>query len=397
MMASHALDPSLALIRRVRRRRNVDALQRATYGAVAIGTTAVAVLVLLALAASVEVVTMGLAMVAVGLVSTTWMLVSHTRRRWLGRARAIAWVDATAGLEHRLVTLVSRHDHASALVPLLAAESAEGLQAWTLDRLMPERVPWGHLAAAGVGTYALALVLLTAPQWRPAAPPPVSADGAVATAADPQLARLPQRRLATTGTPRGGGAPASDASGASSGETGPAKPPRSAFPRLASALQRALRARLWGAEWARVAATDEAAPPSDATTSEAREHARSTRPGAPGRSVDQDLRRADAGERVPGASGTRAGAGTDPNLYGTRTDDDATAPGRFPIGLAALVRGRHGDPGPPKGEAPPAEPDAHPELASVPRAPTPFPRTSVPPEWEAVVRSVFAHREGDPP
>jgi hypothetical protein len=396
MTPSNPLDPSPALIRRVRRRRNVEAVQRATYGAIALVTTAVAALVLLALASSVEVLAAGFASIVVGLALTSWMLVSDVRRRWLDRARTIAWIDATAGLDHRLVTLVARRDHASTLVPLLEHESVEQLRPWTLERLMPERVPWSYLAAAAAGAYALVLVLLTAPQWRPPAPP-AAPDGAVATAADAQLARLPQRRLATQGTPRSAGAPSADASGASGGETGSAPRRRSAVAQLASALQRALRARLWGAEWARVTATDEAAPASATTTADGRDHAPSTRTGSRTRSVDGDVRRAESGEPVPGSAGTRPGAGTDPNLYGAPSDDGTTAPGRFPIGLAALVRGRHGDPGPPTGDAPPAEPDAHPELAPVPRAPTPFPRTPVPPEWEAVVRAVFAHREGVTP
>jgi hypothetical protein len=397
MMASNPLDPSLALIRRARWRRNVEVLQRLTYGAVAVGTTAAAALVLLALAASIELLVAGLAAIAVAVGVTAWMLVSHARRRWLDERRAVTWVDATADLDHRLTTLVARHDRGSALVPLLLSESTERLAPWTLDRLIPERVPWAYLAAAAAGTYVLALVILTAPQWRPVELPLAPADGAVASTSDPGLANLPQRRLATTGAPRGGGSPSADASGATSGETGPAARPRSAIPRLASALQRALRARLWGTEWARVAATDGTAPTSTPTDGDARERGTPTRTAARGRTVTRDARAGDTGEPISGAGGTRAGAGTDPNLFGTGTADDATAAGRFPIGLAALVRGPRGDPGPPSGEAPPAEADAHPELAPVPLPPMPVPRTPIPAEWEAVVRTVFAHREGGTP
>jgi hypothetical protein len=397
MKASNPIDPSLALVRRVRRRRNAEALQRLAYGALATGTLAFAVLVLLALTASIEVLAAGIAVIAVAFGAATWMMISHTRRRWLGRARAVAWVDATAGLDHRLVTLVARHDRTSALVPLLVAESEAGLAPWTLDRLQPERVPWGHLTAAVVGAYLLVLVILTAPQWRPAELPLAPADGAIATAPDSRLANVAQRLRATTGAPRGAGTPGADASGASSGEPGAAKPARSTFPRLASALQRALRARLWGAEWARVAANTEAAPADATSTGTGQTQGVPTRSPARTRTASRDARPGDAGELVPGSGGTRAGAGTDPNLYGTRTGNDASAAGRFPIGLAALVRGPRGDPGPPSGDAPPSEPDAHPELAPVPRRPLPFPRTPVPPEWEAVVRTVFAHREGGMP
>src|SRR5436190_18982073 len=110
MKASNPIDPSLALVRRVRRRRNVEALQRLAYGALATGTLGVAVLVLLALTASIEVLAAGIAVIAVALGAATWMMISHTRRRWLGRERAVAWVDATAGLEHRLVARVAWPD-----------------------------------------------------------------------------------------------------------------------------------------------------------------------------------------------------------------------------------------------------------------------------------------------
>jgi hypothetical protein len=397
MTASNPADLSFALIRRARRRRNVETLQRALYDAIAASTFGAALLVLLALSSGIEAVAVGMGSVAVALAATVWVVVRQARRRWLGRTRAVAWVDATAGLDHRLVTWVSRQDSASAFMPLLIAESTDRLAPWTLDRLTPDRVPWAHLAVAVGGTYVLALVILTAPQWRPATMPLAAADGAVATAADPALAELAQRRLATTGAPRGAGTPSGDASGASAGEHGAAAKSLGMLPRVASALQRALRARLWGAEWARVADAHEAAPSPTATAADSHDRTASTRSAARAQTARGAVGPRDAGEPIDGAGGTRAGAGTDPNLYGTRTTDDATAAGRFPIGLAALVRGPRGDPGPPSGEAPPAEPDVHPELAPVPRAPLPFPRTTVPAEWESVIRSVYAHREGDPP
>ncbi len=385
------------LVRRVRRRRNGVTVQRAAYAAIAVVTAVAAGLALLALAAGVDWLAAGMVASALALPAAAWTLVARARRRWLDARRAIVWVDAAAGLDHRLVTLVARNDRASAFVPLLAAESVERLAPWTVDRLVPDRVPWAHLAAAAAGTYALVLVLLTAPQWRPAEPRIVTED-AIATAPDSRLANVARRLAATTGAPRGAGTPSADASGATSDATGAPTAPKPPLSRLASALQRALRAQLWGAEWARTAASADA--PSDGAADregDVGDHDRASARAARTPTARRDARSGVADERGAGPGGTRAGAGTDPNLFGTRAVDDEAAAGRFPIGLAALVRGPSGEPGPPSGDAPPAELDQHPELAPAPRMPLPFPRTSVPPEWEAAVRAVFARRDGETP
>jgi hypothetical protein len=68
----------------------------------------------------------------------------------------------------------------------------------------------------------------------------------------------------------------------------------------------------------------------------------------------------------------------------------------FELPLGARVRALAGDPGPASGEAPPAAPDTHPELAPGQRREAPVFKTVVPPAYEPIVRQLFAHRAVEP-
>jgi hypothetical protein len=211
----------------------------------------------------------------------------------------------------------------------------------------------------------------------------------------------------------------------------------SALARLPSELQERIRDQLWGESWSRMrdamaraerdertalragdgergdpsdddgndeAADDEqwddaALPPSMRA---GRDGALGMARGAPGTSEARSGARRrseptgddDADEDVgDGAGAAGAGGGTDPNVYGAPSEPSAHGADTFELGIAARVRGRRGGGGPVAGEAPPAPPDAHPELASGQRAETAVHHMAVPAAYESLVREVFAHRD----
>src|SRR6185295_11479262 len=227
-------------VARVRRRRNVHTLARALGTTLAVGATFLALLVALALATGPRVFTAGCALLATTVMVAMGWLLRRAWRDWLGRARAPAWVDRTAGLEGRLATLLELRgpDAHGFFLPLLEEENRRRLSCWEPQRLVPQRVPRGVLVAAAVALTALASLVALAPVLAPVPRRTTSADEVVhAVPARPgDLAR----RVANVGAEVGQGplAPSPPV------EAPPAQEPTS----LARALQKRIRQELWGEE-----------------------------------------------------------------------------------------------------------------------------------------------------
>jgi len=201
-----------------------------------------------------------------------------------------------------------------------------------------------------------------------------------------------------------------------------------ALSRLPGALQERIRQRLWGEDRERareameraelgVSAEREDASPradrlADASDPEerwavARRPPAGTKPRA-GEGAAAAANEAPGGNQVAargdgareaerdGGAGAAAGAGTgtDPHLLGEASAERA-ARARFDLPLAARVRALGGGPAPLSGEAPPPAPDARPDLAAAQRRDAPVPKMGVPPAYEAAVRALFAHRQGE--
>ena len=385
-------------VRRVRRRWNVYAVQRAAYGLIAAVAIAAALAVLTALVASPRWFVAALMAVTAGLVAASARLVGDARRSWIARARAAAWVDRRAALDGRLATLVDLDERAPRFFrPLLVTSNVERLSRWTPERLVPSPLPTIALGSAVGALALLALAIATAPLLEP--PPLTTIPGGGSGSGSPiegGLASLFRRVLAATtaATPEGrdAGAPANAAAGATGATSGES----TSLADLPAAIQASIRRRLWGERWARVG---------DTAAGDAR-----ARAGAAGEQMQRQARQSntrygdDAVHRAapatdPGAgsdaiaAGAAAGAGTgsDPDLFGPATTSDVVDEGRFALGLAARVRTVQSGPRPPSGDVPDAGRDEHPTLAVRQRPDAPAHRVSVPPAYAAIVRDAFAH------
>jgi hypothetical protein len=390
-------------IRRVRWRRDLLTLQRATYRLLATLATAAAALVALALGASVPAFVVGLAGLAILALGATVWTFRAARHDWLGAAGTPAWIDRRAVLRGRLSTLVGLRSRAPAFfLPLLVAQTTEALAAWPPERLVPRAVPLRALAAALVAASVLVLLLVLAPLLRP--PLPALVGGSAGPVREEQMDGIAGwlRRLVagTTRPPATAGRDVGDdANGATAGAgTGAAN--ASTLAGLPGALQARIRERLWGERWGRVDGSGEASG-----------HGGSggDRRVAGGGGQDQrgtvaaDSARHAVATHAPegdtgrdGDTGAGAGTGTDPDLFGATTIDGDPDEGHFALGLAARVRTSHEQPRRPSGDAPPAASDEHPELADLQRPDVPFHRMAVPSAYAAIVRAVFAHGAPQP-
>jgi hypothetical protein len=105
---------------------------------------------------------------------------------------------------------------------------------------------------------------------------------------------------------------------------------------------------------------------------------------------------ADEASEPSADGGATAGDGAGPALYGKPDVDTGAATASFELSLAARMRALRGGDRPPGGPAPPADPDARPELAGDQRRESAAHRMAVPAAYEPVVREVFAHRRTTP-
>jgi hypothetical protein len=391
-------------VRRVRRRWNLFAVQRAAYGLVAATASAATLAVLTALVASSVWFVAALAALTAGLVATSVRLLRDARRAWVARARAAAWADRRAALGGRLATIVDLDDRAPEFFrPLLVASNVERLSSWTPERLVPSPMPTIALGSAIVALVLLALTIGMAPLLEP--PPLATVHGGGSGAGSPiegGLASLFRRVLAatTSATPAGGeaGTPGNAAAGA----TGATSTEPASLADLPAAIQASIRRRLWGERWARVGDTV----PGDARAraGAADEQIRRQAERASTRHGDDAVTRAapsldpEAGsDALAAGAASGAGTGTDPDLFGPATTPDVVDEGRFALGLAARVRTVQTGPRPPSGDVPDAARDEHPTLALRQRPDAPAHRVAVPPAYATIVRDAFTHRatEGD--
>jgi hypothetical protein len=395
------LGPIQRQLRRVRWRHNAAEVQRVAFLIAAGAAAAAAALVVLALRARplpflIGAGGLGLAWLGLG-GAALWRL----HRRWVGAHRTPAWVDRRARLRGRLVTLVERKGVGrAAFGPLLVERNARGLDDWRPGRVVPAAVPHGALAALLAAAAALVAVLTLAPHLRPRAPRLVY----VAGAGDdwPQGIDGVDGGAETLAV-----APANGAEAPSDG-----RPPERATgdaPREgqilvdARSLQQRIRDSLWGKD-AGDGAT--AAGERERKTGQGRD-ARRERGGtarddaAPADDADAESRAggtataARNGRQGDGTTG--AGTGTDPNLFGIPTAVPHTSEAAFQLALAARVRAEHAEPRPPEGPAPAAAPDLRPALADRQRNEAAVHRMPVPPRYEPLVRTLFAHRADDRP
>jgi hypothetical protein len=409
------VEPMRRQIARLRRRRNLYEAERALSLLVATAGAAATAIVLLALGAGPMLFAVGVASIVVAALLGAGVAVAGTRRRWLGRERAAIWIDRQAGLEGRLATLIELQRRGtlpadSFFLPLLLEENRRRLPSWRPAAVVPRGVPREAVAAALGTTTALLLVLLLAPRLRPPAPE-VFYGEAVPEGAG-RLRAVPGRVLFT---------PTRDAERLA---TAPA-------PSLTAELQERIRRRVWGRDWeatreamARMASEQQArggeserrsspGRDGDADAEQGWDLARPApsrgeagtpeRVAAPGREPgeqdgatrpDPDRRAEDRDAIGTGDAARGAGTTPDPRLLGPATEP---RPGRetFDVPIVARVRSLGGGPRPPSGEAPPAAPDARPDLGAGQRRDAPVARMDVPPAYEEIVRNVFAHRGGD--
>src|SRR5438105_3839527 len=145
---SFAVDEIARQVRRVRRRRNLHAVQLGVFGAVATLAAGGAVVVTLAFRAGGQTFAVGATATLAGTLVAAGMVARAAARRWSRRSRAARWIDEVAGLGGRLATLVELRRQDGAFVPLLVAQTLERRQAWTPARLVRRAVPLPALGAA---------------------------------------------------------------------------------------------------------------------------------------------------------------------------------------------------------------------------------------------------------
>ena len=418
-----AVDVVRRQIRRVRRRKNLYELQRAVYWAAAAGTGAAIVLLPLALFAPARLFAIVSSAAFAVLTGIGLMLAGRARRRWIGAAHAIAWIEARSRLAGRLRTLVELAPRPQGFFhPLLESEVTRDLDAWTPRRIVPRAVPRGALATALVAIVALVVIARLASFAPPPAPALAFSDAPLAGERDASAddAAVGERVVVAPGVPR------DDAD-----EPAPVRDDTpSSLASFSSRLQENVRQQVWGKAWERVrdalaragtsgrgdaegdgddaaelAANDLVDAESAGTNGSG---APQRRPGVgkqPAEDDDTASGRTDAAppedeaetrsDEAGGQGGGGAGTGTAPNLFGGSSVDTAGT-GSFELALAARMRadrtrGRRGT----GAAGPSADPDAQPALAADQRRETAAHRMTVPAAYETVVREVFAHRRDE--
>jgi hypothetical protein len=407
-------EATLRQVARVRRRQNVHTAVRALCALLAVAAGVLAALLTLALAIGPGPFTAACAILSTTFLFATGWLVLRAARDWLGVKRAPRWIDRRAGLEGRLFTLLELRPRAADafFLPLLEEQNRRRVSQWEPQRLVPDPVPRGALAAAVVALTLFASVIALAPRLAPT-PPRVGADDE------------PMHAVAT----RPGEVPLYTGSGGTDIGTEPAahapaaEPARERETSLARTLQRRIREELWGDGHTELTRRPQrkGTPSAEAEGAASESSWQVADGGAPGdrrpRGREEAPPRAqleaagDEGANAvarppenaagrPGADGggaSGAGTGTDPALYGAARGEDDTPSGRFELGIAARVRTRRAAPRPPTGETPPAAPDEHPVLGARQRIEVAVRRMMISPAYEPIVRRVFAHGEEDTP
>jgi hypothetical protein len=426
-----AVDVVERQVRRVRRRKNLYELQRTLYLAIAAAAVTATILLPLALFAPADLFAIAAWSALAILVGLALVLVGASRRRWLARGRAAAWIESQRPLGGRVRTLLelaSRPASTTFFHALLASQVGAGLDGWKPSRLVPRRVPRGPLLSAALALAVLFVVFHLASLAMPAAPAIGPNDGPLVAerGEHPAPPGVGERMVMAPGVPGRGtterAAPAADV----------ARHDDSTLTELSSALQESVRQQVWGNAWERVrdalarAGTGSAASRDDAQGEEIDVEGSDqwdvanapsddrTRPRRPGARAAQDPSDEASGHESggdqaianakngtndesgdgEGGAGAGAGNGTSPDdLFAGTAVDPAAGNGSFELSLAARMRADRAGPGQPKGPAPAADPDARPALASEQRRETAAHRMAVPAAYEHVVREVFAHRE----
>lgn len=428
-----AVDVVQRQVRRVRRRKNLYELQRASYLTITAAAIAATILLPIALFAPTDVFTIAVWSIAAIVAGLALVVVGSTRRRWLPRAAMLAWVEDRGALGGRVRTLLETAARPGAkpgfFHGLLVEQIGRDLEGWTPRRLVPRAIPRGSLAGAAVASILLAVVLRLASLALPSAPTAAFGDAPLPGAPSPGGERRDpapgERVVVAPGVPDSGG-PASPAAGDADGDDD------SKLTQLSSALQESVRRQVWGKAWERVrdalarAATpresDQGTPASEvdeamnAESGEEWEVARApsgelVRRRRPGIGQQPSSRGDDAAEKDEstrsdpsttnepetgegGDGGAGAGSGTAPDLFGgAPADRDGDA--SFELALAARMRTDGGRGTSASGPPPEAAPDARPVLAGDQRRESAAHRMTVPASYETVVREVFAHRHAD--
>jgi hypothetical protein len=420
MTPTGAVDVVERQVRRVRRRKNLYELQAALYWTIVSAGLAAICLLPLALFAPADVFATAAWSTLAALLIVSAVLLRAARRRWLGRAAAIGWIEARSAVAGRVRTLLElgRLPAVSSgfFHPLLVAEVHATLPSWMPPRLVPRQVPGRALACAIVVVVALVALVRAAALFSPTPPPP-------GVESRPSGGR---ERTARAGAGGAGDrivtAPAASARppqpSAARGNGGSADSPLTQY---SSALQENVRERVWGKAWERVrealarAGTsgsalnreDAADEEIDATGADDRAVAgRDRRSGKRGGDTGEDAEERDADhdggpsanaqtagdDREGGASG--AGNGTSPaDLFSGSAVDTADGDASFELSLAARMRSDKAGRRQAGGAPPDADPDTRPALADDQRREAAAHRMTVPAAYEQVVREVFAHRE----
>jgi len=410
--------PTLAVRRQVsavRRRSNLQVVQHAIALWVAIAATAATLVVLSAVrgghGAFMVVALAGL----VALCVSTALLARRVRARWMAARDAPARIDAARGLRGRLPSLLELDQPdgraRGPLFSLLVHQTVEAMPSWRAAEVVPDVMPIRVLASAIAALCALAMVVVMAPALRPAAPRVVVGDRRIDVIPADDTHEGADTLLVSPGTERpapgrDGTTDASAEAQDTAGAPGPLAGASTALRSLQSWLQQTL-----GAE-----ETWEAGEPVPSNPAENGQHAASRERHAATTAAIDDHPGAGAGTPTdapgptphhaggtstePGGGGPGAGAGTDTDstLYGQPDDEPVTGRDRFELGIAARVHTRRGSDTGAWSDAPAADGDRHPVLASQHRSDQPGHRMPVPPAFAPLVSRLFAHTqpgEGD--
>lgn len=425
-----AVDVVQRQVRRVRRRKNLYELQRASYLTIAAAAAAATVLLPLALLASTGAFTMAVWSTLAILAGLALVIGGSVRRRWLARAHTLAWIEERSALGGRVRTLVELAERPGAATgffhALLVEETGRGLDGWTPKRLVPRAVPRGA-AATAVG---MAVVLATALRLASLALPSVPSIGFSDQPLPSAERGTTERREAAPGERIVVAPGAPDARDDAPATNDHAEADDSTLTQLSSALQETVRRQVWGEAWERVrdalaraattrepadGAPSESDEASDAESADDWEVARAPsgelvrrrRPGIgeqpsartddPAKSEDEAdtsaaAPRPENGGEEGGDGGAGAGNGTAPDLFGGERVEPGDGGASFELSLAARMRSDSAGGTAASGPPPAAAPDAKPALAGNQRRENAAHRMTVPASYEPVVREVFAHR-----
>jgi hypothetical protein len=396
----------------VRRRSNLYVVQHAIALWVAIAAATATLVVLIALRGGHGMFAIAALAGLVALGVTTARLARRVRVDWMPRRDAPARIDASRGLRGRLPSLFELDGRARGpLFALLVHQTVEAMPSWRAEDVVPDVMPIRALASALAALSALAMVVVMAPALRPAAPHVIVGNRRIDFTPTGRTRDGADVLLVTPGTERRAPDRAGhddEAAGErdDAGAPGPLADASAALQSLQGWLQQTL-----GAEESWEAGEPVPSNPGNdgprgaprerhsATTAAVDDHA-ATGAGTPTDAPGPTPQRAGGTSTEPGGGGPGAGAGsdTDPTLYGKPDDEPVTGRDRFELGIAARVRTRHGSDMGAWSDAPPADGDRHPVLASQHRSEQPGHRMPVPPAFAPLVRRLYAHAqpgEGD--